>query len=130
MSKPEIVVQLSRECTINNTVTPIRRHLRGYFSQLIHKNKQSRCQHNKAGKLRIKPKFYGEALTTDDIYDRIKNKKDPNKRKVNASGDSKKEGSAKVSSKKNKSPNVTCKSRSRKTLKINLNLYHLQVRHV
>lgn len=117
-SPSEVVIQLSGECTVNNAVTPIRLHLRGYFSQLIHKNKQSRCQQDKAGKRRIKPKFYGEALTTDEIYDRIAAEEQNKKTSKDKAKASKKgaRGSTKVSSRKNRSPNVACKSRSRRTL--------------
>ena len=64
----EVVINLSGECTVNNTVTPIRLHLKGYFTQLLQKNKPVRRPGNKQ---KQKPKYYGEALTMDDFYERI-----------------------------------------------------------
>jgi len=43
-STSEIVICLTGECTVNNTVTPIRLHLRGYFTKLLQENKQRRSQ--------------------------------------------------------------------------------------
>ena len=55
----EIVVNLSGECTVNDTVTPIQLHLRGYFTKILQKNKQGKKHTQK-----LKPQFYGaEALT-------------------------------------------------------------------
>ena len=36
----EIMAALSGVCTVNDSMTPIRLHLRGYFSKPLQKNKQ------------------------------------------------------------------------------------------
>ena len=68
--KSEITVKVTAKCTINNVVTPIRLYLRGYFSKLLKDNKP--CRHGgPASKYKTKPRFYGEALTLDDVYERM-----------------------------------------------------------
>lgn len=64
-----VSVELVGTCTIKSAVTPIRLHLRGYFSQLLQKNRE-RSTHP-ADKRKVKPRFYGEALTVDEIYERL-----------------------------------------------------------
>ena len=68
-SKTKVVINLTGECTVNSTVTPIRLHLRGYFSQLLQKNKLGR--RHTTNKQKLKPKFYGEALTLDEFFNKI-----------------------------------------------------------
>ena len=53
-SKSNIVLELSGNCSINGTVTPIR----------LHRDRQ-------VDKRKVRPKFYGEALTLDEVHDRI-----------------------------------------------------------
>lgn len=65
-------------CTIDDTVTPIRFHLRGYFSKLLQKNKQHwGCR---ADKRKTKTHFYGEALTLDEVYERVVQEKEERSR--------------------------------------------------
>ena len=95
----EIVVTLSGECTINNTVTPIRLHLKGYFTQLLQKNKQGRKR--VVNKQKHKPQFYGEALTMDDFYEKIgeaERKKQEEEKKKNDARKVKKKGKTKIQS--------------------------------
>ena len=68
-SKSDIVLELSGNCSINGTVTPIRLHLRGYFTKVLQKNRQHRDR--QVDKCKVRPKFYGEALTLDEVHDRI-----------------------------------------------------------
>ena len=65
----EFEVRLDGECTVNNAVTPIRLYLKGYFTKVLQQNKQAKSR--KVDKRRVKPRFYGEALTTDDVYERV-----------------------------------------------------------
>ena len=60
--KSEITVEVTAKCTVNNVVTPIRLHLRGYFSKLLKDNKPCR-RGGPASKYKTKPRFYGEAFT-------------------------------------------------------------------
>ena len=68
-SKSDTVLELSGNCSINGTVTPIRLHLRGYFTKVLQKNRQHRDR--QVDKRKVRPKFYGEALTLDEVHDRI-----------------------------------------------------------
>ena len=55
-AKPtEIVVHLSGECTVNNTVTPLRLHLRGYFTDVLQRNRKTRSC--KVDNRKVKPSF-------------------------------------------------------------------------
>ena len=65
----EVVVNLTGECTINTVVTPIRLHLKGYFTHILQKNKEGRKR--AVNKQKHKPQFYGEALTMDDFYEKV-----------------------------------------------------------
>ena len=62
-------VEVVGVCTIGNTVTPIRLHLRGYFSKLLEK-KRERPAGKRGDKCKAKPRFYGEALTLDEVTER------------------------------------------------------------
>ena len=68
-SENSVIVTLSGECTLNDTVTPIRLHLRGYFTNVLQKNKQTRSR--PIDKRKVKPQFYGEALTVDEVFKRM-----------------------------------------------------------
>ena len=68
-SKSDIVLELSGNCSINGTVTPVRLYLRGYFTKVLQKNRQHRDR--QVDKRKVRPKFYGEALTLDEVHDRI-----------------------------------------------------------
>ena len=50
-----------------NAMTPVQLHVVAYFSHHL-QGKKSQGQRNKK---RVKPRFYGEALTSDDIFRRI-----------------------------------------------------------
>ena len=71
-------IRLCGQCTINQTVTPIRMHLKGYFTKVLQKNRQAR--NPKVDKRKVKPKFYGEALTADDVYERMLQEEEEKKR--------------------------------------------------
>ena len=58
-----------RADTINTVVTPIRLHLKGYFTHILQKNKEGRKR--AVNKQKHKPQFYGEALTMDDFYEKV-----------------------------------------------------------
>ena len=76
----EVVVHLTGECAVNNSVTPIRIHLRGYFTKLLQKNKQKRSQ--RVDQRKVKPHFYGEALTVDEVYERMVAEEEEKKREA------------------------------------------------
>ena len=65
----DVAVELVGTCTIGSTMTPIRQRLMGYFSWLLQKNKENKSR--PADKRKVKPRFYGEALTVDDVYQRL-----------------------------------------------------------
>ena len=62
-------MEVTATCTIKNVVTPVRLHLCGYFSKLLKDNKPCK-RGGSASKQKTKPRFYGEALTSDEIYER------------------------------------------------------------
>ena len=64
---------MAEVCTINDADTPIRLHLQGYFSQLLQKNKQRKC--GPTDKRKTTPRFYGEALTLDEVFERVGERK-------------------------------------------------------
>ena len=53
-------------CTCNHGLTPLRLHLRDHFSALL---QPGSCRNSKGKKdtRKVKPAFYGQALTTDDV---------------------------------------------------------------
>ena len=66
--EPEVVLDFKGTVTVAKTTTPIRFQLRGYFAQLL----QAKEPGSKStDKWKVKPKFYGEALTTDDVFQRF-----------------------------------------------------------
>ena len=69
LPKQCVVLELSGECTINKTITPVRLHLRGYFTEVLQKNRQQRTR--QMDKRKVRPKFYGEALTLDEVHERL-----------------------------------------------------------
>ena len=63
-----IEIHATGSLTYAGTTTPIRLHLRGYFSKLLQKKREKPV---KAGdKCKAKPQFYGEALTLDEVKER------------------------------------------------------------
>ena len=80
----DVVVELVGTCTIGSTVTPIRLRLMGYFSRLLQKNKENKSR--PTDKRKVKPRFYGEALTVDDVYQQLaeeeREKEETRKRKA------------------------------------------------
>lgn len=69
-SKPPETIEIhaTGSLTFGGTTTPIRLHLRGYFSKLLQKKREKPV---KAGdKCKAKPHFYGEALTLDEVKER------------------------------------------------------------
>ena len=62
------VIELVGTCTIGSTTTPIRLHLRGYFSKLLQKKRERPTR--REDKSKAKPRFYGEALTLDEVTER------------------------------------------------------------
>ena len=61
-------LDLTGTCTISSTITPIRLYLKGYFAQLLQRKKSKAVSTEKS---RVKPRFYGEALTVDEVYERM-----------------------------------------------------------
>ena len=61
-------IELVGTCTIGSTTTPIRLHLRGYFSKLLQKKRERPTR--REDKSKTKPRFYGEALTLDEVAER------------------------------------------------------------
>ena len=59
------VIELVGTCTIGSTTTPIRLHLRGYFSKLLQKKRERPTR--REDKSKAKPCFYSEALTLDEV---------------------------------------------------------------
>ena len=79
--RPEVVINLRGIVTIKKESTPICLELRGYFARLLAtKNKKSG---NSIDKQKVKPSFYSEPLTTDEICQRLeqqeKEKEEKNK---------------------------------------------------
>ena len=62
-----VTVKLHGTCTVDSSITPIRLELKGYFSKLL----QKKQAHKAVDKQKVKPKFYGEAVTLDEVYDRL-----------------------------------------------------------
>jgi len=56
------------ECVDVKDITPVRVYLRGYFSTLIGRKK---TEARKTSRRRVKPLYSGEALTADEIYERL-----------------------------------------------------------
>ena len=65
-----ISVNLVGSCTISDHVTPIRLELKGYFANLLQKNSNP-LSTGPVEKCKIKSSFYGEELTTDELYTRL-----------------------------------------------------------
>ena len=66
-----VTIELVGTYTVESTVTPVRLQLTGYFSQLIKKNKENTTK-ARPDKRKVKPRFYGEALTLDEVYERLR----------------------------------------------------------
>ena len=64
----EVLIDLQGTVTLEKEVTPIQLQLKGYFAKLLTAKKPSA---KSTDKRRVKPNFYGEALTTDDVYQRL-----------------------------------------------------------
>ena len=58
-------IELVGTCTVGSSITPIRLHLRGYFSKLLQKKRERPTR--REDKSKTKPHFYGEALTLDEV---------------------------------------------------------------
>ena len=63
-------VHVTGNCTINECVTPIRLELKCYFADILQK-KTTHSTSEPADKQKVKAAFYGEALTTDEMYQRL-----------------------------------------------------------
>ena len=61
------VIELVGTCTIGSMTTPIRLHVCGYFSKLLQKRERPTRREDKS---KAKPRFYGEALTLDEVTER------------------------------------------------------------
>ena len=55
-------------CKCGNLMTPVRLHVVGYFSRHLQVKNPSQTQRSKKC---VKPKFYGESLTADEVFVRI-----------------------------------------------------------
>ena len=62
-------MNLSGECTVAKTTTPAWLYLKGYFTDLLRKNKQQRK--GTQSERKHQPQFYGEALTLDSFYEKV-----------------------------------------------------------
>lgn len=71
-SSKEPEVLLDPTVTVEKETTPIRLQLRGYFAKLLTAKKKSSLPTDKR---KVKPNFYGEVLTTDDVFERRKAKR-------------------------------------------------------
>ena len=60
--------ELQLSCKCGNLITPVRLHVVGYISHHLQVKKPSQTQRSKKC---VKPKFYGESLTADEVFDRI-----------------------------------------------------------
>ena len=111
---PTITVEMTGNCTVGDSVTPIRLHLRGYFSNLLHKNKPQKSK--ASDKQKAKPRFYGEALTLDEVYERVSEEQKQKEAKAasKAKGKSKGKITAARKSKASSKSTVTTKSSSPK----------------
>ena len=86
-----------RADTINTVVTPIRLHLKGYFTHILQKNKEGRKR--AVNKQKHKPQFYGEALTMDEFYEKVveaEQKKQEEEKKKEEKKKEKKKGQSKT----------------------------------
>ena len=109
-------VNLVGTCTVNKSVTPIRLELRCYFSQLLKKNREK--QSHPTDRHKVKPRFYGEALTLDDVFERlleeeetkkklIEEKKEESKKRQKKKISQRKKCTGKVAQKKSKNRSKT-----------------------
>ena len=71
-----VTVKLHGTCTVDSSITPIRLELKGYFSNLL----QKKQAHKAVDKQKVKPKFYGEAVTLDKVYDRLVDEEEAKKK--------------------------------------------------
>lgn len=65
-----------------STMTPIRMHVVAYFTQHLQKEIQQRPK----DKRRLKPRYYGEALTRDEIIERMEEEEQEKKKKKKGKG--------------------------------------------
>ena len=64
-----MAINITGNCTINECVTPVRLELKCYFANILQK-KTGRLR-DQTDKQKVKPTFYGEALTTDEMHQRL-----------------------------------------------------------
>ena len=62
-------------------VTPVRTYLTSYFTELL-QPKQPTAVTGKKNQDRIRPNYYGEALTRDEVFDRIQEAEDKKKQEA------------------------------------------------
>ena len=69
-SSQPTAIEVVGTCTVSNgqSVTPLRLHLRGYFTKLLEKKRERPAK--RRDKTKTKPRFYGEALTLDEVAER------------------------------------------------------------
>ena len=76
-----VVINLKGTVTTEEGSTPIRLQLRGYFARLLASKKKGNTK--STDKREVKPSFYGEALTTDEVFERLeKEEKEKEEKKL------------------------------------------------
>ena len=68
VQETEVILDLQGTVTIEEKVTPVHLELRGYFAKVLAAKKKPDTKNDKR---KIKPKFYGEALTTDEVFQKL-----------------------------------------------------------
>lgn len=69
---------LDLKCTdCGRCITPIRMHVVAYFAKHLQKEKRKQCKDTR----RIKPRYYGEVLTRDEIIERMEKEEMEKKKK-------------------------------------------------
>ena len=64
-----VVINLQGTVTTEEVSTPIHLQLREYFARILASKKKS--DGKSVDKRKVKPSFYGEALTTDKVFERL-----------------------------------------------------------
>ena len=84
--RPRLSIEVMSKCSRGTPhLTPIRLHLRDHFARLLDK-KQHKCKSDK-DKRKVKPSFYGQVLTSDELVELLEREKEmkSQKRKIASS---------------------------------------------
>ena len=74
-----VVINLKGTVTTEEGSTPIRLQLRGYFARFLASKRKGNAK--ATDKRKVKPIFYGEALTTDEVFERLEKEEKEKKEK-------------------------------------------------